>query len=386
MFQSSILILKMCRLTDNESGMFNSMVKKAFILLLILRSGQIFAGAVLSIDRIDLKNGKKILLFGEKHTRPINTELQNDVVCTKQFNPFLQLFTSFMNQKNSYVLFIEYNDWTRAQHAVGGRIFGLPGCASAWFDRFYEGNRTNRTDWPFVDAVKNFDQRNNFDALTLELFEALTKIQKEYQESGYVKAVFDASKSQITGSGSYAPVYKAWKALFNSTPLVTFEKRLEQHMARLEKLLSPDDYQMLFKLINQRTYFLAQYIYFESKARFLNTTTVDYILDLIGSAKSNFYQELTEFVRSDVPLQSVYALVSFINVITDLSLLEMILTDPHPVILVSLGSSHARNLVDTFFKQSQMVQSVRTLNMLDPQILNNPDFANKAVMEFVHGV
>lgn len=365
--------------------MINKILKKAFILLLFLQNSNLFAGAVVRIDRIDLKNGKKILLFGEKHTRPINTELQNDVVCTKQFNPFLQLFTSFMNQKNNYALLIEYNDWTRAQHTVAGRIFGLPGCALAWFDRFYEGNRTNRTDWPFVDVVKNFDQRNIFDALTLELFGELASIQKQYQESGYADEVFSALKNRMIQSSSFAPIYKQWKEIFKNTPIAEFEKRLAQHLVQLERLIPPADYHMLLNLLNQRTKMLAQYIYFESKARFLNTTTIDYVLNLIGTAKNNFYPELTEFVQSDILLQTPYTLVSFINVITDLSLLEMILTDPHPVLLVSLGANHAHNLVETFFKQSQMVQSVRTLNMLDPQILNNPDYAIKAVMEFVHG-
>jgi hypothetical protein len=365
--------------------MMSQMIKKAFILLLLLQGGYLFAGAVIRIDRIELKNGKKIFLFGEKHSGLINPELQNDVVCTKQFNPFLQLFSSFVNQKNNYVLFIEYNDWLRAKHALGGLTLGMPGCALAWFDRFYEGYRTNRTDWPFVAEVKNFDQRTPFDVLTLELFQVLTKIQKKYQESGYAQAVFDESKNRITTSGIYIPEYKEWKELFNSTPIAQFEKRLEQHMARLERLLSPADYQALFTLINQRTHFLAQYMYFESKARFLNTTTFDYILDLIGSAKDNFYPELTEFVRSDVPLQSPYILVSFINVITDLSLLETILTDPHPVLLVSLGASHVHYLIESFFKQSEMTRSVRTLNMLDPQMLNNPEYAAQAVMEFVHG-
>ncbi len=363
--------------------MINRMAKKVFILLFFSQNSVLFAGAVLRIDRIDLKNGKKIILFGEKHRGPINPELQNNEVCNRQFTPFLQLFHSFIRQKQNYALLIEYNDWSRSRDTVSGQTFGMPGCAAAWFDRFYEGLRTGKQDWPFVDTVVNFDKRTKFDALTLEMFGALVRFQKGYQESGY--ALFNERKNHMTVSGPVAPYYKEWKELFSSTPIREFEKRLEQQMIQLNRLLSPADYQILFNLINARTLLLAQYMYFESKVRFLNTTTVDYTIDLIGSAKNNFYKELAEFIRSDVPLNTPYLLVSFINVITDLSLLEMILTDTHPVILVSLGANHAHNVIENFLKQSEMTRSVKSLDMLDPQILNNPEYAVKAVMEFVHG-
>ncbi len=370
--------------------MMSQMIKKAFILLLLLQGGYLFAGAVIRIDRIDLKNGKKVILFGEKHSGPIdpgqqNPVLQNMEVCNRQFAPFLQLFNSFTSHKQNYALFIEYNDWSRGLDIASGLIFGMPGCATAWFDRFYEGLRTGRQNWPFVDIVANFDKRTKFDALTLEMFGGLAKIQKGYQESGYAPAFFDERKNRMTVSDSIAPYYKEWKELFSRIPIQEFEKRLEQQMIRLNRLLSPADYQTLFNLINARTFMLAQYIYFESKVRFLNTNTVDYTLDLMGSAKNNFYNQLAEFVRSDVPLQSPYRLVSFINIITDLSLLEIILTDPHPVLLVSLGANHVHSLIENFFKQSEMTRSVRTLNMLDPQMLNNSEYAVQAVMEFVHG-
>lgn len=363
--------------------MIHGILKKAFIILLFLQSGCLFAGAVIRIDRIDLKNGKKIILFGEKHKGPLSPELPNNEVCNRQFAPFLKLFDSFVRQKQNYALFIEYNDWSRSKDTASGLIFGMPGCATAWFDRFYEGLRTGKQEWPFIDTVVNFDRRTKFDALTLELFGALASFQKGYQESGY--ALFNERKKYLTASGPLAAYYKEWKELFSKIPIQEFEKRLEQHMIRLQGLLSPSDYQILLKLINVRTLLLAQYIYFESKARFLNTTTFDYVLDLMGSAKNNFYKELAEFVNSDVPLNSPYLLVSFINIITDLSLLEMILTDHHPIILVSLGANHAHNVIENFLKQSQMTRSVKSLDMLDPQILNSPEYAVKAVMEFVHG-
>lgn len=355
--------------------------KKAFILALFAPLGQIFAGGIVSVDRVDLKNGKKIIFFSEKHYGMVNPQLAIADLCLNQFQPLSALFSSFINNKQAYKLLIEYSDGVRNINEESQRRLGefrLAGCDHSWFDRFYLGVDRGRTEWPFIDSVQNFDQRTISDGRILNILAKFDRFYKKYENAGFTQLAFEQLKKEFIDSREYQGFLAS---RIDFVDFITFfEQRLAVHMQRLQHLLSQEDYKLLINAIDTRITMLPSYILLNRNAKFANMNFIDFLFLLTNIAKENFYTSLALHANSEFPINSVYMLGSFINVIADLSLLEAILIDPHPITLVSLGANHAHLLIENFFKKSSLVRSIRSLNMLNL----NPDEAIGALFDFVH--
>lgn len=358
-------------------------MKRFIIFILILHASLLHAGAVMRMYRVDLKNGQRIIFFAERHKGAISPTLGAEEVCLKQYKPFGQLFLKLAPIKNRIVLFIEYaipiqQYYIKMQGQTG--ISNLTGCEQSYFDQFNLGIMSGRKEWSFVDGVYNFDPRDEAGWLLHYFSSMFDGYFEQYRKSGFNDQLWNDLKRQFFG-------YPEYKILAAGLPrfIEQVVPHVDSYIRRFKTILSPDDTKLLMDLIESRMSVYPSLQNVQQKASFLNKSFFEFLFDMAQLFKENFHKELCDLTYCTFPLKNIFFLTVIPALFTDLALLWTTLNDRHPIIMVSTGANHAELLFKAFFQHSQVTRSVRSLNMVDPEMMQNLDFASQKVEEFVLG-
>lgn len=348
----------------------------------IFFAGLLHAGAVIRIDRIDLINGKKIILFSELHIGPITPHISSEDLARRQSRIFNELFNTFIPNKNNYAMYIENSlpvKETNLEYYRKTEMTNLPGFATSWFDRFYLSDTHGpEANWEFFDYSKNFDERVKVDWLFAgNLSPGFDRFYEEYRKGGFNEEYFQSFKKKFFESDKY----KQFQELSKDYAQL-FLTRLDVLKKRLEPKLSVQDFARLNALIESRIRMYSVYLNALQKAHFMNKNYFEFLFDLAHIFKADFYRNLSEILNLNETITAVANIAHFNAVIADLSLLYTLLTDQHPVILVSLGTNHSKFIMD-FFSGSPMTRSATFLDMLHPGMTHNLDIVSPAVINFV---
>lgn len=365
--------------------MERKMKLKLFVLSFVFYSAFLDAGAIIRIDRVDLMNGQKIIFFSEVHIGQINERIDAQYVCNRQRRALDSLFGRMMPFKTNISFYLESNDAIRrlniATHETTG-LFPLTGCEPSYFDSFYLNQMYGRTHWDQVDVVRNFDARTAQDwnlQNSAVMFDALIT---KYRESGFDKNRFDFLKNKFFNSSVFTPFNDP-----NNVYTADFSRRLAESIARIQKLVPVEDHPRVLNIGTSRLDKLNAFIVLKQHPRNANKTLFEFLFDMVEQHKENFYPQLsallTQITQIPTQITSMWDLVFFVSIIADLSLLEAIITDNHRVILISCGARHAQMVIDNFFKNNPRVRAVRSLDMLNQNIIGNLDYAEQAVINFV---
>lgn len=366
--------------------MFKRTIKKTFILLLFLNCNQIFAGAILSIDRVDLISGKKIIFFSELHVGQTDKGLRSEYVCQRQRRPFYTLFQRMIPFKSNISLNIEFNEGIKnfnlARHKTTG-LFSLAGCEPSFFDQFYLNYMYGRTQWDHVDTVRNFDARTTQDWNLQNSAIIFDDIFNKYKESGFDKNRFEFLKNKFFNTPELFTPFNDPNNQYTSD----FSRRLAESIAKIQNKVPVDDHPRVLTIGTSRLDKLHAFILLKQYARDANKSLFEFLFNMLEQHKENFYPQLnallTQLTQSPTQITTLWDLVFFVSIIADLSLLETIITDNHGVILISCGARHTRMVIDNFFRNNPRVRSIRSLDMLDQNIIGNFDYAEQAVINFI---
>jgi hypothetical protein len=353
---------------------------KIILFSLIFYAEMVHPGAILTIDRVDLVNGQKIIFLSEQHIGEVEKSLDAKDVCLKQSKPLSDLFTRFIPRKRDHILYIEAHktlrDYNRSMHTE--QSVPLVGCEPSYLDRFYLYNIYGENKWDQLDNVKNFDERTKDDWWLLSTEDFFSQYFELYKQGGFNDLQLAQLKKSFFERERYNKNFD-FKAYIKD-----FEKRLQALVARLESKMTPEDAQRVRNLVEWRMKNFAAFVNLVDKVTFINQPLFEFLFDYAQMTKNQFYPELEKLVVGQAePITSTLDFVEFVNVIADLSLLDVILSDRHKVIIVSCGAEHADKVIKYFFRNNPRVSKISSLNMIDRQMLASPSYAAEQVVKFV---
>ncbi len=360
-----------------------SMKLKLLIMSFIFYAEFLDAGAVVRIDRIDLVNGKKIILFSEYHIGPITSSISSEDLARRQYRIFFELFSTFTPNKNNYAMYIENSVAVKEknlEYYKNTQMSDLPGFASSWFDRLYLSDTHGfpEINWDYFAHLKNFDERTKTDWLLINVSHNFDRFYDEYKKREFNEDYFQSFKRRFFAHPDYIQLRELSKDYKRD-----FLIRLDELKNRLASKLTAQDFDRLNNMIEDRIKMYQFFLNALLKAGFMNKGYFEFLFEMAHLFKGDFYKNLAEILNLNEPLPAVTKIALFNSVIADLNLLDIILSDPHPVVLVSLGDSHSK-FITSFLIGSPMTRSATFLDMLHPGMVQNLDAASPAVIQFVN--
>lgn len=362
--------------------MVSSRIKKAFIFLLLVQNISLFAGAVARIDRADLKDGRKIILLSEYHKGPITPAISAEMLAPHQYRIFEELFHTMIPRKQNYAFYIEQMDplknYLLQLLGRSGDTTHIPGYAPSWFDRVYLAYIYGQQNLASVDFIKNFDRRTDADWLLQNVSAQFDNYYRNYRNSGFNPEAANELQQAFFNEPDYKEYVEAMPD-YNKR----FLARLAELKNNLKSILTKKDFARLETMIDQKMWTYPMYLNALQKAQFANKTFFEFLFEMSRVFGASFYEQLSASLYQGKPVASIFELTSFTRILADLGLLEVVLTDRHPVLLVSSGAYHATFVMD-FLRESNLARSVSSLDMLAPHMIDDSDAAVAKAIQFVN--
>jgi len=361
--------------------MLKKIAKKFFYLVAFwgLQSFNMQAGAIMQLHKVRLPE-KTIILFGEIHQGLIeNTSYDATYVAQRQQPALSTLFQDFTQMKSNVGIHIECCDAMKEalidfQQQNPGRIFDYP---STFFDHFYS-RYAHDQESPYLSSINNFDSRQPIETCLLFLARAFDEFLDGYRASGYNPEYFAKAKQEFFESDEY-------QLFIEESPEwhTAILNRLQNIEDNFRRFLPVQNFENIMNLIDARTKNLAALILLKQKAAFMNKNIFQLLFDFAEFSKNDFFNLLKSdsfFASEDIAF--VWSLFDVINLFVDLRLIENVLNDQHPIVLVHCGFQHTEYAMEYFFQE--YAQHTDVLDLLTEEYLNDANHCYRAMRQFIY--
>lgn len=359
------------------------MLKKCVTITLIItillgfNFSPIEAGAILNLYCIDLPNGKRIIMFGERHVGTIDTahgEIPVQQVEQNQHLALSHLFgTDFGPKRHLIGTYLECND-ALCENFKERMIAKLKTGQSqkiseflnnSWFDHYYRLFYAMGTDGANdVASIQNFDGRSSLDLAILFSARKLSKITDNYIKSNFDKTYLYKAKKKFLESEEY----KIFKSKEENWLKVITEPVIAAAIRLHNKVTQQVSDQMFNKIHKKR----AILDILNSKAKFLNQDVFQFLFNILESTKDKFNEMLPELCRVQGSHEmQVWDAFDLSNVGPDLQLVEKVLSDPHSMVLVHCGNTHALHAFKYFKMMHEDGVRAKSASLITQPLMNN---------------
>lgn len=340
------------------------------------------AGAILKLFRADLP-GKKVIFLAEQHREIIHEIGQSvEFIAEQQKLPLFNLFNDFESHKQNITLFLECHEEMRQKLSAisaANKENRIPGNPSSALDYYYCTYVGNNAAWDQVDTVKNFDERTAQDISFAHLAEDFDDLYSKWAQCGYDEDLLATMKAQFFALEDY----KVFQKYFAQSSAL-FNEKLMQQIKRLADLLPAADFAQLKKMIDIRTAKLPAFLLLNKQSSLINQSFFEYLFNLASANKQDLFEVLTKSSCLEQPLSYIGQLSSCYSILTDLKLLEHILTDSHPIVLVSCGLNHAESVAINFLQNCSLARSVKELDLIKDSMTNDADYCYQVMRQFIN--